>query len=127
MKYFLMTLAISFSAMALPEINLNTKCYQIKDSIDRQYCENKKYSLLKSTYTNQAKKWKKGLSKKDKQKQANNLRVKLAEKNEMLKFIKEEIRLIETNQTSLFNTKTKKKKINRELEKNLEEGLNIKL
>lgn len=126
----LIVLLISFSAFAA-SITTETKCFLMKEDLDRDYCKKKKVSLLKNQFANEQKTWKNGIKSEEKNKKSAQINLSIAEIQEQLDLNKAKLELLKNHKEVLAKTKTiapkKKKKKKKKKRSDLEKALNIKL
>lgn len=125
----LVVLIFTMSVFAAPKVNLETKCFQIQDSLDRDYCQKKKASLIEGQYSREEKTWANGLQKVAKDSKAKTIQMKINQKEEELNFAKKELEILKAHQAKLAKVKvvTPKKKKKKKKKKSDLEKLGIKL
>jgi len=128
MKLLLFIATMCFYSFAAPNVTYGTKCFSIKDNLDRDYCKKKKISIIKSKYAKEKSTWSKGVSAATKSQKSQAIALEIQEKEEMIEMHTAELNLLKENQASLNKAKVLKKKKKKKKKKNdLEKALNIKL
>jgi hypothetical protein len=128
MKKILIILSISAYVFAAPKVSLETKCYELKDNLDRDYCQKKKAKLIETQYSNEEKTWSRGLMAAAKKAKTNSVVMKIKQKEEELSFIQKELDILKAHKAKLAKVKVvKPKKKKKKKKKNPLDQLGIKL
>lgn len=130
----MMLLAFTPLVLAAPQVTLESKCYTIADQIDRKYCQDKKVQLLRKHYQAEESKWHKGLAAKEKNQKQSEVDQTLAARQEQLKMLELELKILDEHKNKLAKApvkkekkKSKKKKRGNSLQAELEKALKVKL
>lgn len=123
----LVLISFTISVFAAPKVSLETKCFQIQDSLDREYCQKKKASLIEGQYSNEEKTWANGLQKAAKDSKAKTIQMKINQKEEELNFTKKELDILKAHQAKLAKVKVVTPKKKKKKKKNPLDQLGIKL
>lgn len=130
MKLLILAL-LSLNLFAAPKVALDTKCYQIADNVDREYCQKKKISLLQKSFATEQSSWKKGMSSATKAQKTKEVNEQVAEAKEMISVYQKKLEMLEDHKAKLASAKVitpkKKKKKKKKKRSDLEKALNIKL
>jgi uncharacterized protein with FMN-binding domain len=129
MKLLIILLSLISVAIAAPSVHLDTQCFKMKDSLDRDYCQKKKAKLIENKYNAEEKTWSNGLQAAAKTQKTNIINARILEKEEELNFAQKELELLKNHKARLAKVKvvTPKKKKKKKKKKNPLDQLGIKL